>query len=211
MHSVKKSAIALAMLAIAGASQAQQAATSSSPTGRLGQRYVGTSYGFANYQDAREEFHDVSIGVNLPVGKSVDLDFGYGYQWLTNNPVSLDGHSLDAGATLYTSTHGVKPFASASLAHLWSKASYHGVTARDDESFYAVSVGVEVPVAKIILTPSVGVQDSLNDGGDPTYAGGIDAHYWVTSKVGLRAAISYSDYGSGLKSWNYRLGARVKF
>jgi hypothetical protein len=198
------------LIAMAGAGHAQQTAASSSPTGRLGQRYVGTSFGIANFKDASEEMYDASIGINLPVSKSVDVDFGYGYQWLTNNPVDVSAQVVDAGATLFTSTHGVKPFLGASLAYGWSKASYAGSSITDDEGLYGLSIGLEAPVGAVILTPAIGYSDSFNDG-DPTYTYGIDAHYWVTSKMGVRTAVSYSDHGSNLESWNCRVGLRMRF
>lgn len=210
MNLVRKTAIALAMIAVVGASHAQQTATSSSPTGRLGQRYVGTSFGIANLNGASEELYDTSIGVNLPVTKSIDVDFGYSYQWLTDNPVDLSAHIIDAGATLFTSTHGVKPFVNASLAYSWSKASYGGASLSEDDGAYGISLGLEAAVGAVILTPAISYTDSFDDS-DPTYNYGIDAHYWVTPKVGVRAAVSYSDYGSSLEAWNYRIGLRVKF
>lgn len=210
MNQVRKSIFALAVLAVCGISHAQQAATASSPSGRLGQRYVGTSYGIADYQGLPEEFHDASIGVNLPVTKALDVDFGYGYQWLRNNPVDVSAHSVDAGATFYTTKRGMKPFVSASLAYLWSEYSYAGSSFKDDEGFFGISLGLEAPVGPIVLTPSISYSDSFSDN-DPSYSYGIDAHYWLTQKIGLRAALSYSDYDGDLESLNYRVGVRVKF
>jgi hypothetical protein len=211
MNLVKKSVIALAALIIVGASHAQQPASGGTASGRLGQRYAGASIGVADFKDTAEEFIDTSIGVNLPITKSVDLDFGYDYQWLDNSPIDLTAHSVDAGATVYTSWHGVKPFASASLAYLWSKASYAGVSLKDNDGFYGVSVGFEAPVGAIVLTPAIGYSDSFDNSGDPTYSYGVDIHHWFTSKFGARAAVSYSDYGSSVSSWNYRIGLRMKF
>src|SRR3954464_2819411 len=111
MNLTKKSIIALAALIVAGVSHAQQPAPSSTPVGRLGQRYVGAIFRAADFNGTNEQGYDTSIGVNLPVTKSLDLDFGYSYQWLGNSPVDLTGHTLDAGATIYTSWNGVKPYA----------------------------------------------------------------------------------------------------
>ncbi|MFZ5495801.1 MAG: outer membrane beta-barrel protein [Verrucomicrobiota bacterium] len=203
--------MALALLALCGISHAQQAATAGAPSGRLGQRYVGTSYGIADYQGLAEEFHDASLGVNLPVTKALDVDFGYGYQWLRNNPVDVSAHSLDAGATLYTAKRGVKPFVSASLAYVWTKYSFAGnAIKKDDEGVFGVALGLETSVGPIVLTPSVGYSDSFKDN-NPAYSYGIDAHYWLTQKIGLRAALSYSDYDGDLESLNYRVGVRVSF
>jgi hypothetical protein len=80
----------------------------------------------------------------------------------------------------------------------------------DDEGLYAIGLGVEAAVGAVILTPTISYSDSFEES-DPTYSYGIDAHYWITSKVGVRTAVSYSDYGSDLESWNYRIGLRVKF
>lgn len=211
MNLIKKSVVALVVLVTTGVSHAQQPASDSTPVGRLGQRYVGASFGVANFKDTPEEFYDTSIGVNLPVSKSVDLDFGYGYQWLRNSPADASAHSIDVGATFYTSTHGVKPFVSASLAYLWSRASYAGFSINDNEGFYDLFLGLEAPVGPVVLTPVIGYSDSFNDSGDGTWNYGTDVHYWINPKLGVRASVSYSDYGSGLQSWNYRLGLRVKF
>ena len=197
-------------LAVSGAIHAQTAGANSA-AGRLGQRYIGTSYGVADLNDIREEFHDFSFGVNLPVSKFADFDAGYGYQWLNNNPVDIDAHEIDAGITLYSNKHTPKPFVSATVGYSWQKASYAGVTARDDEAFYGLSVGIEAPVGPVVLTPSIGLSDSLENGGDPAFGYGVDVHRWITSKLGLRAAISYVDHGDDLESWNYRLGLRVRF
>lgn len=210
MNLVRKSIIALATVALFATSQAQQASATGAPSGRLGQRYVGTSYGIADYKNQSIEFHDASIGVNLPVTKALDVDFGYGYQWLRNNPVDASTHSVDAGITFYGTKRGVKPFVSASLGYMWWETSYGSFSFKDDEGFYGVSLGLEALVGPIVLTPSISYADSFKDSA-PSYGYGVDAHYWITPKLGVRAALSYSDYDDDLKSLNYRIGLRVKF
>lgn len=212
MNPAKKSAIALAALIIVSVGHAQQPAPSgTTTTGRLGQRYVGASFGVANFKDTPERGHDTSIGVNLPITPSIDVDFGYSYQWLGNSPVDLTGNSVDAGATLYKSWRGVKPYASASLGYSWSEASYAGSSIESNDGFYVVSVGFEAPVGPIVLTPAIGLYRPFESDSDTTSFYGVDAHHWFTSKIGARAGVSYADYGDGFSSWDYRIGLRVKF
>lgn len=186
-------------------------APTQSQTGVLGQRYADVSFGAQDFHGFSDNAYGLGVGASLPFNESLDVGFGYGYNWLDSN-AELRSQTLSTSATAYTHYKGVKPFVGAALGYQWTKTKFSTFSVKNHDWVWGLGVGVEVPVGVVTLTPSIGYADTFDGGGNGYYTTGIEANHWFTKTVAGYADVSFSDVrGSGGESWLYSIGVRVKF
>ena len=208
MNLTKNTLLALGAFAAAAASFAQTApAPAAAPVGLLGQSYSEASFGFTEIKHFAKDQYSLGVASNLPVAPNFDLGAGYSYSWLRGLGHT---HTIVGGATAYTTFNGVKPFASAALGYQWDR--YAGF--RDDQAIWGGSVGVEIPVSVISVTPRISYADDFHGTARSTqqWTYGVEANYWVTRTAAVYADVSYSDVkDTKVDAWTYTVGARFKF
>ena len=207
----------LAALAVGSSLFAQTAETSAS-AGLLGQRYVGASLSiedFRTFDDLVGFEVDSAIGgslsVNVPVRANLDAGFGYSYDKIDDSVFEATQHAIGAGATVYGSWSGVKPFATATIGYSWTdiEVPSTGASANEDDAFWAAGVGVEVPVGPATaLRGRVSYNDSFDsDDGDGSWAFSAGVNHWFTRKVAGVASVTFVEDDSVV----YVVGARLRF
>jgi opacity protein-like surface antigen len=210
MKMIQHTLLAIVLLCTAGATFAQPNNTA---TGRLGVRYIETNFQVSDGKSTVTDSYGSGFGINLPIKSWLDVGLDYGYGWLKKNPfVTSSAHGLAATATYYTDLDGLRPFVSARIGHARFKTSAAGQTSRINSDSYDLMIGFETSVGPIILTPTIAHGDSFDNSGEGGFNFAVGAHYWITSKIGVRSDISYSDYGSGgLSEMSYGVGLALKF
>lgn len=224
MNLTKKMTVALG-LAVAGASFAQTAASSSTTTGLLGQRYASLSAGAIDPHGSSDEGLTTDLSVNLPLQAGIDLGIGYSYSRLNQEARLLQirsrDHTLYSTTTFYTQVKTVKPFAAVALGYQWSQQKVNfiptsgPVTIIDDhdgEAVWGLATGVEIPLGLVTVTPAVSYQDGFKRTSASGFVYGTEASMWFTPKVGGFADVNFTDpTGGGTQAWTYRAGVRLKF
>ncbi len=212
MNLTKKTILALSILTVAGVSYAQntntQTQTSQVPVGVLGQSFSEVHFDVADLKHSSKNQYGLGVAANVPVSPFLDLGAGYDYGWLRGV-----GHfnSINGSATAYTSFNGVKPFAGAALGYEWTHTSGFG---NDNQAFWGVQVGVEIPVSVVSITPRIVYTDDFRSKTRSTQSVnyGVEANYWVTKTVSVFGDVGYDDVmHSAADAWTYRVGARMKF
>jgi opacity protein-like surface antigen len=201
--------LALLALAAVGTSYAQQTPAATEATGLLGQKYAEVSFGLQDIDQLSPNFYSVGIASNVPVTRYLDINAGYSYGWI-NGYVRGHSNTIAATATVYTTVAGVKPFAAAGLGYQWVSASGFS----DDFALWGAAVGVEIPTRWVTITPSIAYADDFQRSYESSQelAYGVEASRWITKTVAAFAGVSYTDtLRSGIDSWNYTVGARLKF
>lgn len=208
MNLTKKTILALGLLAVAGASYAQTAATTSQvPVGLLGQSYSEAHFGVSDIKHYSKNQYGLGVAANVPVAPNVDLSAGYDYGW-----VKGAGHfnGVTGGATAYTTFNGVKPFVGAAVGYQWT--SYAG--GKDDQGLWGLAAGVEIPVSVVTITPRIVYSDDFHGSSRSSQQTSyeVEGNYWVTKTAAVFASVGYSDVRkSSNDSWDYTVGARFKF
>lgn len=241
--------IALTLTAAVAAQAQPASAGAASSSGLLGHRYAELSAGAIDPHGQSEFGFTSDVSVNLPVQPGLDVGFGYGYSRTKFELLErlftqrLRDHTAYASATAYSEYRGVKPFFSAALGYQWSRsgADLGGMRVLDDradEAVWGLAAGVEIPLGRVTLTPSISYQDrfdrdnglafvdttnppspgsvgrviTLDRDGGAGFAYSVEASTWFTRTLGGFADVSYSDpTGGGTQSWTYKVGARLRF
>ncbi len=208
MNLIKKTSLALGLIAAAGVSYAQNATASN---GLLGQRFAEISYVTSDLDSTADYGHDASVSVNLPLTKALDVGAGYTYSWLTGGP-SLHGNSLYTYATAYTALDGAKPFVSAAVGYTWASLPF-GLG--DDDWSWNVSAGVEIPFGAFTVTPKITYADDFNGkvgNSDDVWVYSVEANYWLNAKTAVFGSAGRVDqHRSSADAWTFGAGVRFKF
>lgn len=207
MNLTKKTILALGLLA-AGASFAQTTATTTTPPiGVLGRSYSEIHFGVNDITHSSKDQYGLGVAANVPVASNLDVNAGYDYGWVRGV-----GHvnGLSTGATAYTLFKGVRPFVGAALGYDWNSA----LGRRDERAVWGASVGVEIPVSVISITPRVVYGDDFRNSSRSSQqlSYGVEANYWLNQNSAVFAGVGYTDmHHSTGDTWNYSVGARYKF
>lgn len=209
MNLIKKTTLALALLAAAGTSFAQTAAANSN--GLLGARYTEFSYGLHDVDSAPDYGHGLTAKVNAPVIPAL-LDVGglYSYEWV-RGVVHGHANSLAAYANAYVPLDGAKPFVGATLGYSWVSLPR---PLNDDDGFWNVAFGVEIPLGAFTFTPKITYADDFNGrvGDTNVWIYEVEGHYWFSPKAGAFASVSLQDeHRDPINVWVYRVGLRLRF
>ena len=210
MNLTKKITHALGVVAATAVSYAQQpAATSTTPVGVLGQQYTEVGFGAQDIKHLSPNLYSFDFSGNAPVTSNIDVSGGYSYGWIRGN-VGAHSNTLSTSATYHVSYEGVKPFATAALGYEW----VHHFGVRHSDGIWGAAVGVEIPVGEFSLTPSVAYADDFSSRRRSSQAviSNVEANHWFSATTAGFAGIGYTDtQRSGVDSWNYSVGVRVKF
>lgn len=210
MNLIKKTTLALGLVAAACTSFAQTAATSNN--GLLGTGYTEFNYTLGDIDSFSDHEHALSAGMNIPVlpGR-LDVGGGYTYSWIRG---AARGHAntLSTSATAYVPLEGAKPFVSGAIGYTWASVP---LGLGDHDAAWSISAGVELPVGAFIVTPKISYADDFNGrigNSDDLWTYEVEGHYWFSPKAGAYASIGFVDYHRDpVDVWNYRVGLRFKF
>jgi len=207
MNITKQISLALVALTAASLSSAQTSTATNASTGLLGQRYAEAGFSVTDPRGNAKNVDNVDFGVNLPIVPSLDLSFDYNYGWTKVLGTHAHANSLGVAATGYTTLAGVKAFAGAGVGRTW----VHSL-GRSNYNTWALSVGAEIPVGDITVTPSISYSDLLNNQSGGQYSYGVEGSMWLTKTLGGFIDVSFNDaVGRGGESWTYAIGVRTKF
>lgn len=188
-----------------------------STDGVIGQRYVDLNFGVEHVKHLSDNTYDVGAAVNVPVTSYMDAAVGYDYSWINS---TLDGraHAFTLTDTVYgTLDSGAKPFLAVGIGYERDRISGAGFKTDTAEfGIWGLGVGIEVPTAVkgLSVTPAISYSDDFRKARNSTQARqyGVEVNYWLNAKWGVYGDISYADVlHSGADSWNYTVGARLKF
>jgi predicted porin len=209
MKLTKKITLALGVLAAVSTSMAQNASNS---LGLLGERYSDFNFGVADLKHVSTHGYSLGAGVNLPIlPGALDLGATYDYSWLRGSGARAHANTIGINTRLYTALGGVKPFVGGAFAWQGSRIRGFGT---EDRALWNLSVGAEIPVGALTLTPRIAYDDdfeeSFNSSQQLTYA--VEANYWLNRKTAVYGSVGYTDVNSSsFSTWNYQVGVRVRF
>lgn len=175
------------------------------PTGLLGQNYTGFSYGYVDLDNTGVHASRFALSGNQGIREGLDAIFEYGYTRSSEFAgTRITQHDLMAGARAFLTAGGVKPYVEAGIGWAWQK--FAGVS---ENSFaWELSVGAEIEVVPALtVTPFVRYEDLTKGSDNDTWVYGAKANYWLSSRVGLQAAIDRDDD----KNMTYTVGANIRF
>ncbi|MES2691946.1 MAG: porin [Verrucomicrobiota bacterium] len=209
MNLIKKTTLALGLLAVAGTSFAQTTATSSN--GLLGQRYAEFNYTLADIDSTADYAHGTTLSANIPVIASVlDVGAAYTYSWIKSGG-SAHANTLAAYANAYMALDGVKPFVGASVGHSWASLPFGS----DNDWGWSIHAGAEIPVGAFVITPKISYEDDFNGrigNSDDVWTYSVEGNYWFSPKAAVYAGVARVDlHRSNVDSWNFSAGVRFKF
>lgn len=189
---------ALSALVVGTSVFAQQSATSSASL--LGQRYVGTSFGYTDFNNSPVDAFGATVVVNLPVRANLDVGFGYSRNWLESySDINVD--AIGANATFIHTKGSFKTFTSLALGYNWGPFE-------DEATVWGANLGVEFAVApKATVALSVGYDDDFKSGNNGVWDGTLRGNYQVTEKITAVGAVSWIEGGSV----GFTLGAALRF
>ncbi len=205
----KKMTLALGLL-VAGAIHAQTAApssTTSTGSGLLGQRYAESGLGAHDLKFLSDDAYGLSVGANLPVVPALlDAGASYTYNWISG-PTRSHSNDFVGSVTAYTALNGLKPFSGVALG--WHTSGF-GV---DNQAMWRATVGLEVPAGDLTFTPRVTYTDDfqVTSASRQQWSWALEGNYQVNPKAGLFASFGHSEERhSPARSWDYRVGVRIK-
>jgi len=211
---IKKTILALGLLAAASTSFAQNPTATSTSNGLLGQRFVEFNYTLADLESFSDHNHAGMVSFNVPAIPSLlDVGASYAYDW-SNGAVRSHGNTISAYANAYLPLNGVKPFLGASLGYSWVSLPF-GLG--DKEAVWSASVGVEIPLGSFTLTPRISYSDDFEGSGrdsDEMWTYEVEGNYWFSPRAGVFASIGRAEYDLDpihLDIWGYRVGLRFRF
>jgi hypothetical protein len=209
MNLIKKTTLALGLLAAASASYAQTTPTSN---GVLGQSYLEFNYNFADLDSVDDNGHAGTVSLNLPVIPSLlDVGGSYTYSWI-GGAARAHANTFTGYANAYTVLDGAKPFVGAGVGYTWASLPF-GLG--DHDPFWSLTAGVEIPVGAFTVTPKITYSDDFSGrigNSDDSWEYAVEGNYWFSPKAGAFASVAKIDYHRDpLDVWSYKVGVRLKF
>ena len=212
MNLIKKTTLALGLLAAAGVSYAQNATAPVTSNGLLGQSFAEFNYSLADVDSVSDHGHSLTVSGNVPVLPSLlDLGGAYTYSWF-NGAGKSHANTVNAYANAYVALEGAKPFLGAAVGYTWASLPF-GLS--DNDPFWSISAGVEIPVGALVLTPRITYSDDFEGrigNSDDSWTYEVEGHYWFSPKTGVYGAVGLVDnHRSPIDVWNYRVGLRFRY
>lgn len=211
MNLIKKTTLALALLAAAGTSFAQTT-TATRTNGLLGTSYTEFNYALNDIDGVSDYGHSLGAKVNVPVVASLlDVGGSYSYDWI-RGPVHAHSNNFAAYANAYVPLEGVKPFVGATLGYSWVSLPK---PLDDHDAWWNVAFGLEIPLGPLTLTPKIVFSDDFNGrigDTDDTWTYEVEGHYWFSAKSGAFASVALEDaHRDPTDIWVYKVGLRFRF
>lgn len=201
-----------AALLCAGASHAQQVALALPGQRVLGERHLGADAGLVDVDAFDEQGYAVGFGLSVPVTPYLDLGAHVGHGWIDEAGIGLKDSTVSATAVVHGTAGGVRPFAGVLLGHQRLEMDVGRFGTKDRCGIWGGGVGVEIPVGRGSISPSIAYTDSFDGTTDRTTHFTLHGNYWVTAKLAGYLDVTYADFsGDGDNAWVYRLGLRWKF
>lgn len=211
MNLIKKTTLALGLLAAASTSFSQTA-TASSGNGVLGQNYAEFNYALSDIDSTSDYGHAGGVSLNLPViAGLLDVGGGYSYSWMRGN-LKNHANTFTGYATGYVPVEGAKPFVTAGLGYSWVSLP---LGAGDHDAFWSLAAGVEIPVGAFTVTPRITYSDDFsgrigNSNDSWTYE--VEGNYWFSPKTAAFGSVAKVDaHRNPIDVWTYKVGLRFKF
>lgn len=180
--------------------------------GVLGQRFVEVGLTTVDYSWLGANANATNVGVKLPVGGNLDLGFGYSFAWFDQAGVRVREHALTSSLLWHAAGKGVKPFAGFGLGYDYQRTTFRGGGRHEGIGLWGLTVGVEIPVGDLTLTPTASYNDTTARHSVGSMQYGVEANYWFTTVVAGYAEATYSHYmGDRGSAWTYRAGLRFRF
>ncbi len=167
--------------------------------GLLGENYVlaGLSYTRVSATDAYDGFGGgIQVNHNVIHQDHFGLDITgfHSYSRMSGHGTRHRSYEATLGVTAFTEYDIFRPYFSVLTGWSWQKQSslWYG-SGKDDSWFYGAEGGVEINVNDAFsITPwiALGRFDKANV---EEWSFGINAHYWISERVGFGLGYSFSD------------------
>lgn len=177
-------------LGLGTAAFAQTDSAEARPTGLLGQNYLSLSYGFVDLDNTGVDVHQYSLEGNQALREGLDAFLGYTYSRSDRfGGGRLKGHDLYAGIRSHLTYQSIKPFVELGAGWSWARGLMN-----DDSFAWGAGVGAEIGIVSgLTVTPFVRYTDVVDFAGDGTWNYGVEANYWITSKLAVKAGVDLDD------------------
>ena len=211
MHSSQKVfCFAAALLLSTGRLPAQPIPT---PTaGLIGHRQAGIDLTYDDYNSAATRYTiGTAATVNQPINGKIDLSFGYDLSHTTESDHGLNHNALHATVLTYQPTEYGNAYFAGTLGQRWDRLKTFGVLSRDDDAFWALSTGYEVPLGDVTAI-NAGLAYRANfRGNKTTLQYRLEANHWFSSGFAGVVSASYNQVNKAPDTLLYTAGLRWAF
>jgi hypothetical protein len=147
-----------AALGLALSASGQEAPTTSTNYGLLGQEYTGLNFGYVHHVSGPPRvLHHYGFISNRPTSPNWDVAFKYDYITGSAWGVRTRSHEAAVNVTRYVSLEAIKPFIHGDIGWALQKIG----SAKDDSYTYRLGVGAEWQLLpQLALTPSINYEDA---------------------------------------------------
>jgi len=183
--------------------------------GLLGRFYVGADYTHQHFTgEAAGRTRGGSAMVNFPYTATLDLGFAYDYAHLAGTGDGATTNAFTASVLTHNQTEYGKGYFAAGLGHAWDNVRQFGVSERDNNAFWMVRIGYEMPFGpKMAVNAGVGYTDTFGRG---LYRMGVvqyrlEANRWFSNVVAGVISASYQQVSKAPNALYYTAGLRWSF
>lgn len=187
--------------------------TAAADPGLIGKRHTGLDLTYNHFDRAvLDNARGAAASVNLPLNAKFDASFAYDYARASDGNVRLGHHGLRASLLTYNLTEHGKAYFSGTLGHGWDRLKAAGTTSRDDDSFWSVAAGYEVPLGdRTAFNLGLSYGDTFSSGGSSVLQYRLEGNHWFSPTLAGVAAVSYRQISKAPDALTYTLGLRLAF
>jgi hypothetical protein len=208
LHSIPRMRhLGVSLLALAAGIFVPSSIQAQAPTGLIGARYAGVSLFFENIrEEGIDDGWGIAVRANLPLHAAIDLSISGVQEEIDTN--RFRERNAFATLTAHWAFKDLTPFVSGSVGQVWQSAVVDGVKYSDDEPIYAVSAGVEAPIADrtafdLRVTYHKYFSGDLGD----YWITSAGLNHWLTDRVAVTGSVGFREGDSTI----FSLGGVVRF
>lgn len=208
MNSTKPVVLFVAALLL-GASGLQAQLTPNAEAGLIGRRYAGFDFTYDRYNsDVIDYTFGADARTNLPLNDKLDLTFGYDLAHTNDSDHGLNHNALHATLLTYRRNEYGNAYFAGTLGQAWNRVKTFGVLARDDDAFWALTTGYEIPVGAVTaINLGLSYRDAFR-GNRATLQYRAEANHWFSSDFAGVVSASYNQIKNAPDTLLFTAGVR---
>lgn len=201
-------AVAAAALLL-GSNGLQAQLTPSAEAGLIGRRYAGFDFTYDRYNSDVIGYTFGADGAgNLPLNDTIDLSFGYDLSHTNGSDHGLNHNALHATLLTYRRSEYGNAYFAGTLGQRWDRVKTFGVVAQDNDSFWALATGYEIPVGAVTaINLGFTYRDAFR-GNRTTLQYRAEANHWFSSEIAGVASASYNQIKNAPDTLLFTVGVR---